>query len=81
MFGAGGGGQIRLIFKANFNAILQQNAYSVFVQSIIEEEEFDIPEYISGWLIAAVLSACTQFQKVKCTLNDKQNDGEFYNVV
>lgn len=42
--------KIRLPFKATVIAIVLTNAYSIFVQSIVEGEEFDIPKICSGKL-------------------------------
>lgn len=36
--------------KATVIAIVLTNAYSIFVQSIVEGEEFDIPKICSGKL-------------------------------
>lgn len=44
------GKKIRLTFKATVIAIVLTNAYSIFVQSIVEGEEFDIPKICSGKL-------------------------------
>lgn len=46
----GGWKKIRLTFKATVIAIVLTNAYSIFVQSIVEGEEFDIPKICSGKL-------------------------------